>query len=700
MADVTLVTGDDGSNIRVGTPGDDLIYGYDPNGPQSVVGSITATRVASGLSQPLFAGTPPGDLSRLFIVEKTGLINILDLASGQILPTPFLDVSAEISTAGECGLLGLAFDPNFATNGRFYVNLVSQNLDTEIRRYQVSTSDPNRAEPASATLVISVDQPDLSNHKAGWLGFGRDGSLYVALGDGGGGGDPFGNGQNIDVLLGKMLRLDVNSDAFPSDPNRNYAIPADNPFVGTTGLNEIWALGLRNPFRDSFDRGLGTLFIADVGQGVWEEINIGQKGANYGWNVFEGPATFAGGTPTGGSAVPPIYFYDHSVGVSIIGGYVYRGTSEGLQGDYFFADLNGKVFTLHFNGTSWSATERTPQIAPNVGGINTPVSFGEDGFGNLYIVDLDGEVFRLTPNVTSADAGDDLSGGAGNDMIFAGSGKDLVRGGTGNDTLYGGNGNDMLSGDPGNDFIFGGDGIDVASFSGMRANYQIRALSNGVFQVIDLRPGSIDGIDTLSNTEFLQFSDQTVTLPPQVAGPKPAAFAPSQWTLSAFGAGGMAGGWSSNDVFPRTLADVNGDGMADVVGFGAWGVNVALATGGGHFAQPTLELVAFAIGEAGGWSSDDVFPRTLADVNGDGTADVVGFGAWGVNVALATGGGHFAQPTLTLNAFGADGSAGGWTSNNVSPRMAADANGDGLADIAGFNNLGVNIALAYDTLVF
>jgi hypothetical protein len=140
--------------------------------------------------------------------------------------------------------------------------------------------------------------------------------------------------------------------------------------------------------------------------------------------------------------------------------------------------------------------------------------------------------------------------------------------------------------------------------------------------------------------------------------------------------------------------------MADVVGFGAWGVNVALATGGGHFAQPTLELVAFAIGEAGGWSSDDVFPRTLADANGDGMADVVGFGAWGVNVALATGGGHFAQPMLALHAFGADGSAGGWSSDNLSPRTLADVNGDGLADIAGFNNFGVNIALAYDTLVF
>jgi glucose/arabinose dehydrogenase len=498
---VTLITGDDGANIRAGGAGDDLIYGFDPNGPQNSVSSITATRVATGLDQPLFAGAPPGDLSRLFIVEKTGKIKILDLASGQISPVAFLDVSAEITTTGECGLLGLAFDPDYATNGRFYVNLIRPSLDTEIRRYTVS-SDPNRADPASATLVIGVDQPAFANHKAGWLGFGRDGFLYASLGDGG---SPSSSAQDPDVLLGKILRLDVSADGFPGDPTRNYAIPADNPFVGAPGADEIWALGLRNPFRAGFDRGLGTLFIGDVGQNTWEEIDIGQKGANYGWDKFEGPDPFMPGTPTGGSAIPPIHFYSHSVGISIIGGYVYRGTSEGLHGDYFFADLNGKMFTLHFNGASWAATERTTQIAASAGAINTPVSFGEDGFGNLYVTDLDGDVFRLTPNVASADLGDDLSGGGGNDMMFGGSGDDGLRGGSGNDLLYGGNGNDALSGDAGNDFIFGDAGGDTALFFGPRTQYRVDVLANAVLQVTDLRPGSPDGIDTLREIENLAF---------------------------------------------------------------------------------------------------------------------------------------------------------------------------------------------------
>ena len=293
MAGANLVVGDDGSNHLQGTDGPDLIYGFNPDGPQSQVIQIAATRVATGLAQPDFVGSPPGDTARLFIVEQGGLIKVLDLATHQLAVTPFLDVRQEITFADEQGLLGLAFDPGFAQNGYFYVNLINSAGDTEIRRYQVSSTDPNRADPASATLVITIDQPaGLGNHKAGWLGFGPDGYLYAALGDGGGGGDPFNNAQNVDSLLGKMLRLDVRSDAFPDDPSRNYAIPPDNPFVGVAGADEVWALGLRNPWRTSFDRGTGDLFIADVGQNKWEEIDIGQAGANFEWPIFEGPEAF------------------------------------------------------------------------------------------------------------------------------------------------------------------------------------------------------------------------------------------------------------------------------------------------------------------------------------------------------------------------------------------------------------------------
>ena len=220
-----LIVGNDGANALLGTTGQDVIYGFNPEGPQGNVTSIAATRVASGLTEPLFVTSPPDDLNRLFIVEKRGQIKILDLESGTTLATPFLNVGSEISIAGERGLLGLTFDPGFAENGYFYVNLINTAGDTEIRRYQVSAANPNQADPASETLIIQIDEPDATNHKAGWLGFGPDGYLYAALGDGGPANDPNSNAQNINALLRKILRLDVSADGFPADPNRNYAIP-------------------------------------------------------------------------------------------------------------------------------------------------------------------------------------------------------------------------------------------------------------------------------------------------------------------------------------------------------------------------------------------------------------------------------------------------------------------------------------------
>jgi glucose/arabinose dehydrogenase len=508
MANVTLITGDDGSNVRIGGPEDDLIYGFDPNGPQHQVTSISGTLVASGLIAAAMATAPPDDTGRLFIGQLDGTVRILDLTTGQLLPTPFMNISSTILQVGEGGLIGMTFDPDYAHNGYVYVDVTNANDDTEIRRYHVSASDPNQVDPASATLIITIDQPaGLTNHKGGWLAFGPDGYLYAALGDGGGANDQSGSGQNINDLLADIIRIDVHNDAFPGDPARNYAIPADNPFVGTTGADEIWAFGLRNPYRDSFDRGTGDLYIADVGQGQFEEVDIGQKGGNYGWSTFEGNAPFNPIPLTGGSSIAPIYTYDHSFGNAIIGGYVYRGQSEGLQGDYFFIDFgSARLVTLHFDGTSWVATERTSQLQLDGGSIVNPTSFGEDALGNLYLVNGGGDVFRLTPNVVSADLGDDLSGGGGNDMIFGGSGADTLRGGAGDDTLYGGKGNDTLSGDAGNDFIFGDAGIDTAMFSGARADYHIDHLTNGNFQVTDLRPGSPDGIDTLSAVENFSFA--------------------------------------------------------------------------------------------------------------------------------------------------------------------------------------------------
>jgi glucose/arabinose dehydrogenase len=497
MATATTIVGGNTGDSLIGTPGDDLLYGFNPSSEQAATTAIAATRVAADLASPLFATAAPGDGSHLFIVERGGQIEILDLNTGHIQTTPFLDVSTQVSTNGERGLLGLAFDPEYAANGRFYIDLTNTSGDTEVRSYRVSPTDPSHADPASAQLVLFVDQPDFTNHKAGWLGFGPDGHLYVALGDGGGAGDPFNNAQNLGSLLGKILRIDPDSDAFPADAARNYAIPADNPLVGQDGADEVWAFGLRNPWRDSFDRATGQLLIADVGQNAWEEIDIGQKSANYGWPIFEGPAVFADGTSTG-SVVPPIAFYDHTVGHSITGGYVYRGDGEALQGGYFFGDfVSGRMWTLRLDGGQPPITEQTEHIVPDAGTITSPSSFGEDALGNIYVTDFDGDVFRLTPQTSAIDAADQIQGGAGNDFVFGGSGDDALSGDSGDDVLHGQTGNDVLNGGLGNDTLSGGAGADRLdggpgsdmTAGGAGADVFAFAAGSGLDRIADFHPG-------------------------------------------------------------------------------------------------------------------------------------------------------------------------------------------------------------------
>ncbi len=394
-------------------------------------------RIASGLANPLFVTAPAGDTSRIFILEQhTGDIEIVALATRTRRTTPFLDVT-NLSTGEEQGLLGLAFHPDYSSNGFFYVYVTHSSGATELRRYSVSAGDPNLADPSSMRLVLTFSQPQ-SNHNGGWIGFGPDGYLYVASGDGGnaydsGSGHTSGTGNAQDVtsnLLGKILRLDVDGDDFPSDANRNYAIPPDNPFVGVTGDDEIWAYGLRNPWRCSFDRVTGDLWIADVGQQTREEINLQPAtsggGENYGWRLREGTIStpsVGGARPPG--AIDPIYDYAHGFGstegYSVTGGYVYRGPVTELVGHYFFADyLTEQIWSLAFDGSAPGAFDgtnytdfqnRTLSLTPDIGAINTITSFGEDAEGNLYIVDRAGEVFRLglagptpTPSVTPTPA--------------------------------------------------------------------------------------------------------------------------------------------------------------------------------------------------------------------------------------------------------------------------------------------------------
>jgi glucose/arabinose dehydrogenase len=367
-------------------------------------------RVAAGLTQPIFATAAPGQPSRMFIAEQGGAIKILDLNTHTVAATNFLTVQG-LSLGGERGLLGLAFHPDYATNGQFFVNVTNAAGNTEIRRYQRSEVNPNQASPNS-TFVLGFNQPQ-ANHNGGWMGFGPDGYLYIASGDGGGANDlgtghtaGIGNAQDNSKLLGKMLRIDVNGTALG-----NYSIPPTNPFAGATaGADEIWANGLRNPWRNSFDRLTGDLWIADVGQDNWEEINVqpaaSDGGENYGWRFREGLVA----TPTGGVGgakpvdnVDPIHVYPHAAapggGFSVTGGYVYRGPSiPEIDGHYFFADyVTDQIWSLVRTPTgSVVVTNRTPALDP-FGAISIldVSSFGEDAAGNLYVVDRGGELYRI-----------------------------------------------------------------------------------------------------------------------------------------------------------------------------------------------------------------------------------------------------------------------------------------------------------------
>ena len=350
--------------------------------------AIVLEPVAEGFHLPVAIASARD--SRLFVVEQSGLVRVYD--PPQLRAEPFLDLRPLVSTGGERGLLGLAFHPRYAENGFLFVNYTDTLGDTMIVRYTRSGADANRADPASARTILHVDQP-FSNHNGGQLQFGPDGYLYIGLGDGGSGGDPGNRAQNITQLLGKMLRIDI-------DAPLPYAIPPSNPFVSRAGVRpEIWALGLRNPWRFSFDRNFGDLWIADVGQGAWEEVNFQPStsigGENYGWRRMEGTHCFNPSTACDdGTLVVPVIEYDHSLGAcSVTGGYVYRGTrNRRLNGMYIYADFcNGRIM-----GSRRDATGRhVPQLL-----FDAPfpiATFGEDAGGELYVADYSGgRLYRIT----------------------------------------------------------------------------------------------------------------------------------------------------------------------------------------------------------------------------------------------------------------------------------------------------------------
>jgi glucose/arabinose dehydrogenase len=370
--------------------------------------------VASGFSLPLGVVADPADATTLFVVEQTGLIRVVQ--DGRINTRPFLDLRGQISTGGERGLLGLAFSPHVESQ-RFFVNFTNRDGDTVIARFRRSAANPLAADDSSRLDLVwpngrrYIEQP-FSNHNGGHLAFGPDGYLYVGMGDGGSGGDPMNHAQNPQSLLGKMLRVDVSVE--DTDP-RGYRIPEDNPFVDrepVSALGEIWAFGLRNPWQFSFDDeargGVGALMIGDVGQNAREEINFQPRGAggrNYGWRLREGRTAYDGRTPAAYEPLTePIHDYDHNVGSSITGGYIYRGTRLGaaFNGRYFYADfVEGRVFSigLHLDDRGEARADDEREHTGELGGqstLGTVSAFGMDSNGELLLLNYSaGRLLRI-----------------------------------------------------------------------------------------------------------------------------------------------------------------------------------------------------------------------------------------------------------------------------------------------------------------
>ena len=366
----------------------------------AAIAAIKLTVVASGLARPVLVTSPNDGTHRLFIVEQGGLIRIV--RNGVLLAAPFQSLTAAVSHGGEQGLLGLAFHPAFKTNREFFVDYTDLHGNIVVREYKASLTNPNRVQTGSGRTLMTIVHP-YANHNGGMIAFGPDGYLYIATGDGGSEGDPGNRAQNIDSLLGKILRIDVNH----TSPGLAYRIPASNPFVGRAGADQVWQTGLRNPWRFSFDRATGALWIGDVGQNRYEEVDRAPKtstgdgrGVNWGWRVHEGfhcyiPAT---GCPTRGMTWP-LLEYSHATNgrCAIIGGYVYRGAAiPSLAGWYVFGDLcSGEILAVP--STARSASNPTPVTLFGTGSGRQISSFGQDAAGALYVCDLAGTVYRIDP---------------------------------------------------------------------------------------------------------------------------------------------------------------------------------------------------------------------------------------------------------------------------------------------------------------
>ncbi|WP_395646251.1 PQQ-dependent sugar dehydrogenase [Terricaulis sp.] len=555
-ADADTLSGRGGADTLNGMDGDDVLYGHS-NGAQS---AIVSTAVSSGMSIPVGGAFAPGDPGFLYIIEKdTGVIWRVDIATGA--RTTFLDIpQGEFTRDGERGALGVAFHPDYASNGRFFVYLTDAQGDVSVREYSRAAGSPPTAN-TTFSVVWEAPHPTFNNHNGGWIGFSPvDGYLYIAVGDGGSGGDPSNNAQNLDSFLGKLLRIDVdNGDDFPGDATRNYHIPATNPFVGVAGLDEIWAYGLRNPFRAGFDPRNGDLYIGDVGQSAREEVDwvpAGDGGFNFGWRIMEGNLPYnpgPPGTPQPGdpSLTNPIYDYPRSVGTVITGGDVYTGAVANFVGQYMFADFgSGRIFTLQVvNGVAVDAVQRNAQIT---GPAPTSITdFVTDSAGNLYALGYGGTLWLLTPGSGAEDVGDILDGGAGNDT---------------------------LTGNAGADTLIGGSGFDTANYSVASSGASWVRDASGAWTVT----AGVDGVDLTSSVERLHFADRDVYL-----DPAPQTF---------------SGNGTSDILFQRNDAVV-----------ASWEITGAALTSSAVIGSPGAGWTLLSTGDFDGDGRDDILWRRNSD---------------------------------------------------------------------------------------
>lgn len=499
-----IVKGGAGAQNLSGTAGADVIYGFDP----SAVGSVTVTPLANppSWSSPLFATHAPGDAYGLYVVQKEGAIVRYDTGTGAT--STFLNVT-DLSTGGERGVLSIAFHPQYSTNGRFFVFATDAGGDVEIREYARNGGAGSFvANATEVRTILKIEHSSSSNHNGGSMAFSpTNGLLYIGVGDAQDG----DNSQDGSNLLGKILRIDVNSTDFGGSASRYYHVPAANYFAsGSDGVDgAILALGVRNPWRISFDAS-GNLWIGDVGESSYEEVNFiaggSHGGQNFGWPVREGAHNYEGGSYGPGVPTNPIHEYAHSVGQSITGGFVYDGPAPALQGKYIFGDfITGKIFALEKNGASVSVTEITSMLSSPIGAYEL-ASFGLDAQHNLYAIKYSGEVVILTPRPAAGDGNDTLSGGGGDDTIYGGAGDDRLNGQDGNDVLDGGSGEDIFTGGAGDDtFIVDNVNDSVTEAASAGLNDRVRSyvgwtLGNNVERLSLMGSTDIDGAgNTLAN---------------------------------------------------------------------------------------------------------------------------------------------------------------------------------------------------------